>query len=416
MKRLVGLVCLFAALSVVGFAACDSAEKMELPPETETEVSVTLAPTEAPTEVPTPEPIRTDYRGTELGETEYLALAAQYPGETFLWDVPLGTQRIDCTAEELVLTELDEEILERLVYFPELGTVDLQGCGDLSAEQIRTLRERYPSLVLRYAMTYADVTVTSEQDTVVFTGLRSDDLDGLCAFLESFPNVTTVDLCECGINNETAMALNDRYEGRIRFLWTIRLGIWGEFRSDIKAYSTASNKTEKEMQNRLSSKACRVFSYCTDLEALDLGHQLIEDLEWIRPLKKLRILILADNNVSDVTPLCELSELEYVELFMTDLADISPLKELKNLKDLNLCHCEITDIEPLKEMVWLKRLWISGNDLPTSQREALMEALYDTELNFTAKGATEEGWREHERYFKMRSCFKTNSIEPWFAE
>ena len=64
----------------------------------------------------------------------------------------------------------------------------------------------------------------------------------------------------------------------------------------------------------MTSKDIQVLKYCTDLQALDLGHQRITDLSVIgNYLKDLRILILADNKVSDVSPLANLKHLHYLQ-------------------------------------------------------------------------------------------------------
>ena len=42
--------------------------------------------------------------------------------------------------------------------------------------------------------------------------------------------------------------------------------------------------------------------YCTDLIALDLGHNGIDDLSWLEPLQNLQLLILSDNRMKDITP------------------------------------------------------------------------------------------------------------------
>ena len=66
---------------------------------------------------------------------------------------------------------------------------------------------------------------------------------------------------------------------------------------------------------RLTSADIEVLKYCTDLQALDLGHQAITDISVIGDyLTQLRILILVDNKVNDLTPLSKLKHLHYLEL------------------------------------------------------------------------------------------------------
>ena len=71
-----------------------------------------------------------------------------------------------------------------------------------------------------------------------------------------------------------------------------------------------------------------MLKYCTDLRALDIGHQAITDLSVIgEHLTELRVLIIADNKVTDLTPLSNLRHLHYLEFFVNRVSDLSPLAE-----------------------------------------------------------------------------------------
>ena len=57
----------------------------------------------------------------------------------------------------------------------------------------------------------------------------------------------------------------------------------------------------------------------------------------------MKVLILAANNITDITPLAKLENLEYLELFLNHISDLTPLEGLTHLRDLNLCYNSITD-------------------------------------------------------------------------
>ncbi len=65
-------------------------------------------------------------------------------------------------------------------------------------------------------------------------------------------------------------------------------------------------------------------------------YDIIELLPEILKLKRLKTLILAGNNLSDVSSLRELKELTVLDLSSNKLSDVSFLRELKGLKGLNL--------------------------------------------------------------------------------
>ena len=119
-------------------------------------------------------------------------------------------------------------------------------------------------------------------------------------------------------------------------------------------------------------------------------------------------LILADNRISDLTPLASMPDLVYVELFYNHISDLSPLSGLTKLKDLNVCSNHISDLTPLYGLTSLERLWYSDNRFTVGDHNALCEKLPGCVCNRTVWDATADGWREHERYFWMRSFFRNS--------
>ena len=213
-------------------------------------------------------------------------------------------------------------------------------------------------------------------------------------------------MIDCGLDNATMAGICDAHP-EIRFIWEIDLGYWGKLRTDATAFSTRSNKTPIQVQNKLKSAKetdrVQYIRYCTDLVALDLGHQSLTDISFVRPLKKLRVLILADNYVSDISVLAELSELEYLELFMNRVSDLSPLANLPKLRDLNIRANKVSDFRPLCSIKTLERVWYAANDYKSSDHKMLEEALPNCILNHTSKDATSEGWRFDEKGNKVES-------------
>jgi Leucine-rich repeat (LRR) protein len=69
--------------------------------------------------------------------------------------------------------------------------------------------------------------------------------------------------------------------------------------------------------------------YLKNLKYLDVGHNAIDDLSFLYDLPELRILIVADNYVTDyitdLTPIASLKHLQYLEVFTNNITDLSPL-------------------------------------------------------------------------------------------
>ena len=170
--------------------------------------------------------------------------------------------------------------------------------------------------------------------------------------------------------------------------------------------------------NRMKTKDVEVLRYCTDLIALDLGHNAISDIEWIKALPNLQVLILANNwDLVDLTPIGSLTKLKYLELFMCHCSDISPLANLPELLDVNLIITRVKDVTPLLQCKKLERIWLGCLVTERVGEEGirqLTDAFPNAEFDLVSSGSTKLGWREHPRYFAMRKMFEENiAVAPF---
>lgn len=254
------------------------------------------------------------------------------------------------------------------------------------------------------------LTIDTQAQTLDLGKTKVTDFEEFKALLRKLPALTRVDMFNTRMEADVMAALTQEFP-QIKFGWTVRAGKY-RIRTDATAFSTLRKVDEKP---RYSSKAYDVLRYCSDLQALDLGHNKITDISFLEGMPHLKYLILADNDIPDITPIASLKELEYLELFMNDFTDLTPLTELPNLIDLNLCRLKLTDLTPLYEMKQLKRLWISGKNPKFTEEElaALKAALPDCEINTTVASCTSEGWRNHPRFYPVRDTFRSQSFIPW---
>ena len=242
-----------------------------------------------------------------------------------------------------------------------------------------------------------------------------DEFDRFYAFLDKLPNLKKVDMFSTEVTRRNIQALAARFPN-IEFGWTMFMG-GHRIRTDLTSWSTRHNNNSE----RHTSEDFSILKYCKSLVALDIGHNVVDDLSFLYDLPNLRVLILADNKIKDVTPIASLKNLQYLELFLNDIEDVTPLAELDNLVDLNLCTNRITDLSPLEKMTGLQRLWLAryhthflGVPFDESQVDALRAALPNTDINTTAYAPTEEGWREHPRYEVIKRIFaRDGQYEPF---
>ena len=333
----------------------------------------------------------------------------QLPGVELRYAVTLYGREVDRDTELLDLSDLEElsaaELAAALPFLPALKTVSLGVRED--REAVEAFRSAVPSIecVCVCRFTYLGRTLTDGDETLDLSNTAIPDLGELRQVIERMPHLTRVEMLNCGLDDATMGGLCDAYP-QIKFVWEINLGYWGKLRTDATAYSTRSRKTEIQVKNKLRDNTVQYIRYCTDLVALDLGHQSLTDISFLAPLKKLRVVILSDNYISDVSVLGELPELEYIELFMNRVEDVSALAKLTKLRDLNLCSNKVTDFTPLLSIKTLQRLWYARNNYTDEDHERLKEALPDCLLNHTVADGTGDGWRKHENYYWMHAFFE----------
>ncbi len=300
-----------------------------------------------------------------------------------------------------------ETLKAALPYLPSLAAVELGSREDPALAA--AFRAAAPGLAVncRYTFTWMDRELSESTETLDLTNTKITDVDELRKVLSWLPALTHTEMVRCGLDDETMAALREEFPEK-GIVWEISLGYWGRLRTDATAFTTRSSKSDDEMKYRLTTETLQPIRYCTELVALDLGHQKIEDISCLAGLHKLQILILADNRISDLTPLASMPDLVYVELFYNHISDLSPLSGLTKLKDLNVCSNHISDLTPLYGLTSLERLWYSDNRFTVGDHNALCEKLPGCVCNRTVWDATADGWREHERYFWMRSFFRNS--------
>lgn len=249
-------------------------------------------------------------------------------------------------------------------------------------------------------------TVSTNAREIVFEETYFENAEELREMLQLFPNLTRIELGKTNLSNEE-LALIRAENPSFELVWTMKFAKWS-VKTDATAFSTLNNG-----DYRRSSQTFECLKYCTNLLALDLGHNDIEDISFVKDMTSLRYLILADNRISDISPLAGLTNLQYLELFFNRFTDLNALSQLTNLTDLNLCYCPIEDYSALQSLPRLERLWFFSYSLDASDREAIRNMLPDCEINLKTKNAVAEGWREHPHYDAIFKTFRGGAFVEW---
>ena len=361
-----------------------------------------------------------DLRESGWNDTAVEAFVKAFPDMNVQRYVSVGMMRFDSETGLLDLRTLSglssESIMERLPLFRNLHTVALP--SDMDADDASALALAFPNVLIAGPVDAFGQTFDGGTEEIDLSKTKLTGTEEIESLVRKLPFLKKAVLCDCGLTNEQMESLCDAHPD-IKFVWTIVIGK-RKLRTDAVGFSTKNpskytNPKSSDAYNESVKKAVRLYEgdiealkYCTDLEALDLGHNYLtnSDLEVIAGLTKLKILILADNKITDISALTTLKNLEYIELFMNKIPDLSPLTEMPSLVDVNVCNTGVSDLTPLFELTGAKRLWYAMNPFSREQAAAVKAALSDCVCNYTTRDETGEGWREDPRYRWMRSYFE----------
>lgn len=234
------------------------------------------------------------------------------------------------------------------------------------------------------------------------------DFNSFVVELGQFPFLTRVEMCGSNLSNEQMEFLQNTYPN-VKFVWSLRLGNYWTVRTDQVAFST-----NKGPGPNLTNADVEQLKYCTDMVALDLGHNRVSDISFLYHMPKLRILILVDNRVSDLTPVASCKDLVYLETFVNPIKDITPITDLVNLLDLNISYNRYTDNQPILHKPRLERLFVSHTGLSMAQINELQAEYPNIHVEYQVKESVDGGWRSIPRYRAMRTMFKTNTVSELF--
>ena len=277
----------------------------------------------------------------------------------------------------------------------------------------------YPSEVY-----IGDLVITNDQTEadISYYDVKALGVD-MNQVLDSLPNLQTITMIDCGLSNAEYAALQDSHPD-IKIIWEVDLTYW-KLRTDAVGFTTFKGSGEDYW---LTNEDAYYLRYCTDLVALDIGHNMVSDISFLQYLPNIKILILVDNMkppsetggaleyLDDCSWISYCKKLRYLEVFVSDVRDLSFLKDTPLIEDLNICYSYVDSIEYLKDLPNLQRLWMEGTDVPYEDFEILQEIYPDATLVYWGSGSVDQGWREGDHYWAMRNMVINNVIDPVYAD
>ena len=353
-----------------------------------------------------------------------------------------GTKTYPDTVQELDVTGVTDGELELLQLLPELKTLHLKN-PEADPETVAQLRSTYPKADISWEVEIAGVsfpddtkevdlsaalessaaqtttataagtqtaagaqTTTKTQTTTgTATGTQSTketqstapavtlNLEELEKKMSYLSDAKQVFLGKCGLDNEELAALRERVRDSYKLVWTVQLGKKLTARTD----DTTFMPVREHVYYFLDEDAYNL-RYCEDMLCVDVGHMGLTNIDFVKGMPHLQILILAHNGqLQDISPISSCKELIFLELDWSAVKDFTPLVGCTSLEDLNI-GLTYPSVEPLMRMTWLKNLWM----VDRGGAYQLSQALPDTKIVATANATVGAGWRNLPNYYKMR--------------
>ena len=318
----------------------------------------------------------------------------------------------DDTVLDLSDIKVDEKLSDYLALLPNIKEINISE-QKYTKDQMISLQKAYPDKKFIWTVEILGENVKCDIEELDFSNKKIDDLEDFKKSLSLLPNLKKLDMSNTNLTNEQLGALREQFP-KVRIDWIVHLGKWS-MRTDAVAFSVLIVHYDYK---RMTSDDIQVLKYCTELQALDLGHQSIEDISVIGEyLPNLRVLILADNKIKDISPLAKLKHLHYIELFMNDITDSTPLASCKELVDVNISfNYHFSNVDGIMDLPLLERLWLISDNISAESYKKIRERYPNVNMVTTGSGSTNSGWRTHERYFAMIDMYRNNYISDSFLK
>lgn len=314
---------------------------------------------------------------------------------------------IPATASPVSLTldgsETADEILA-LSSLPSLREIDATQSREYEA--LLSLRELLPDCSIRWSCRFDGRSWPSDTRS-----LTVHSLDGLAELLCYLPALESVDLTGTDASLSDLEQL-DAVRPDVFYLWDFEFN-GQRIRTDVEVFSTRRDG----MHHRFTDEELYpLLKYCRRLKALDLSHNALHDVSQIGEMADLEILILADNYITDATPLRLCTKLTHLELQMNrGIRDFSFLPRLAALRELNVCYDPwCVNLDFLENMPDFAFGMFKFTDVDSDDYSAWADKRPDARLVYWSDDTDSNGngWRDWPRNRAIRELFADWQAHP----
>ena len=308
----------------------------------------------------------------------------------------LGSQTISSTETAVEIQNADGQTLKLLPMLNNMQSLHLVE-PEVSPEELEALVASCPEVEVSWEKELFGVSLSTEDEEIDLSEAEEeiDDLEQVRQVMAYFPQAEQVFLGKVDIENEEMAAFREEMRDQYKVVWTVMCGPYLPTRTDATSFMPG-----REGIPRFLSEDTYNLRYCEDMIAIDVGHQGVDNIEYVAYMPHLKYLILAHTNVRDISPIRNCKELVFLELDWSPVRDLTPLQECTALEDLNIGQTGV-DVSPLYEMPWLKNVWCVFR----SEAAARIAAeLPDTKVVSSGNATVSSGWRDLPNYYDMRDA------------
>lgn len=313
---------------------------------------------------------------------------AQLPYEVNILGTPYDSETTELDLTALTPADVDA-VIPALQKLFQLSSVSLSGSDSengLSSADVAKLSAACPNVSFAYRFTLFGQEISTADERIEFVNadIGNAGVDQIRAILPSMSQLNYLVLDDCGVDNEVMAQLRDDYP-EIKVVWRVHFGKYHCLTDTEMIWATGGT---------VNDGTSEPLKYCTDVKYLDMGHDLMTHIDFVRYMPKLEVAIFAISWVADISPLAECPNLEYLEIFSSDVTDITPLASCTHLQHLNISNLsEVRDITCLYNLTELKRLYCTMSYIPADQQEEIRRLLPDCEFEFGWVDPAEGHWR-----------------------
>ena len=227
------------------------------------------------------------------GEKEEIALLLEYcqtRGLEFL--VSLGGEVIGLDTREVIAGAITDGQLGLLEFLPEMTSLHIRN-PEASVENLLALQKARPDVEITWEQELYGMVYPSDAEEMDFSGAKIKDLTDLDEKMTYFPDVETVFLGQCGLDNELLADHREKVRDRYKLVWTVSLGNKLKSRTDAKTFMPV-----REHVYYFNDEEAYNLRYCEEMVCIDIGHMSIHNIDFVEFMPDLEYLILAHSQLT----------------------------------------------------------------------------------------------------------------------